>query len=161
MKWFIAAILTLSSALAMAQGSDELWVTELDKFIKTIGVTVSYNDKEVCQDDTLAAWHNVENRYIFCSNALGQLPHSEKMNAIKHETIHMIQDCKAGLNNDYSTYLISPIHHPTLFRVLRQQDREFISNGYKEIDRPFEIEAYYLQNFDFGIIMDLAYEYCR
>lgn len=162
MNWLrtFTIVLSLFSTQTLAQDSEDYYAGQLSKFARERGIAINF-DGELCeQNEIIAAWNVEHNSFRFCRERLALQTRQERMEAIKHETVHLIQDCRGGLD--------TPILVPIYDRIVQDRMLSFLPEidilrltEYPAEELIYEIEAYYLQYLHFSEIYQLLLENCE
>lgn len=164
LKSVLLSAITLGAVVAPAQagytyngyhlmdGSDfkgyEMLATPMIESLTKLGVPVvdgGKNNVPMCtpqgNKQTLGFYIPGDNVMVVCTTAI---PVWLQMETLTHETVHVIQDARAGINNEDMEE--APLEHLNqLLRGLDQQKVNIIYNFYEESEYGVEVEAFYFE----------------
>ena len=153
-KVALAALIVTTSAAQAGEHSDNsrLWnaVTELVDIYKDDRYGACSNDSGL-----FGLYYPDENFMVICDG----LSYDDFYETLRHETMHLIQDCNAGIYNDSMQTTFS---HSSLLRVETHRTQVWLS-GYDDIsweDRMLESEAFHYEMFGSDVVLDLLNERC-
>ncbi len=164
-KTLLLSTLALGSVVAPAQagytyngyhlmdGSDfkgyEVMATPMIQALTEMGVPVvdgGKNDVEMCipQEDkmTLGFYVPASNVMVICTKSI---PSWLQMETLTHETVHVIQDARAGINNA-DLEEASQSHLINLANNMDPDKMNIIYSLYDQEDYAVEIEAFYFES---------------
>lgn len=103
-----------------------------------------------CESSKTLGYYNISsNEMVFCVNNLKDNPEEFELTLV-HESWHVVQDCEDGLAND--GYEPVTLRHgdstdlDLMASRLERADLRTIQNSYEPEDRPYEIEARYMEH---------------
>ena len=94
----------------------------------------------LCQNENTLGWYTGEGNFMVICNG----DYNTRAETLTHEAVHVVQDCRAGLNN-------VDMENPTLdsFRFfvdkLGERKSNWIANTYDKEDWATEVEAFYYE----------------
>ena len=133
---------------------------KVDGLLKELDIQVIYDTTTICVDENvLAGYMSYADRFIVCPGNIKN--REEAAEVIRHELVHVIQDCKAGIENYESEPILTRSEHRTALNSLPSSITHHIHSYYDQMYWVFEIEAYYLQNQSDEWIYQKLISYCK
>ena len=128
--------------------ANEVLATDMISSLTEMGIPVldgSKNDFKQCmpQKDRqiLGFYASVENIMVICTKSI---PLSLQMETLTHESVHVIQDARAGLNN----HSLGEAPDEVLYKLVTNMDENKVStiaNLYDKKDWNVEVEAFFFE----------------
>ena len=129
-------------------GKDEVVATDMINSLTEMGIPVldgSKNDFKQClpQDDkTILGFYSPgHNVMVICTKSV---PVWLQMETLTHESVHVIQDARTGINNS----TLGEASDEVLYKLVSNMDEKKVStiaNLYDESDWNVEVEAFYFE----------------
>ena len=141
----IAAMLLGAPGIATTHPAEEL-VAE----IESLGVTVAFHG-EKCSQGVEGVYYPDENRMVICSPLPPHMMSDAVRTNLRHETVHMIQDCNSGgLESGTLGNLVSDAQLQTLIKMSGINPQQIASNYRQYLNASdyvirLELEAWSIQ----------------
>ena len=162
--FFLAVLLKLLifPSISYSYESYSQFVDGVERFLNLKRINYVF-DSSFCHSNTdMLAYYHSEQKYLsFCSNNMNNYSNSERIMVLKHELIHLAQDCKAGFNNNNLTAILPKHILLNAHDLMSDEIIRMIENSYPESNWVIELEAYVLQNFDNDFIMQILINECN
>lgn len=128
--------------------------------LEELDIQVIYDTTTICVDkNVLAGYMSYADRFIICPNNIND--RGEAAEVIRHELVHVSQDCKAGIENYESKPILSRSEHRVAVSSLPASIVQHIHSYYDQMYWVFEVEAYYLQSQSDDWIYQNLIRYCK